>query len=143
MTLLLWYKALHIFFMIAWMAGIFYLPRLFVYNAESHNSEVKATLNIMQRRLWYFISPFALLTLVFGILIIVEYGLAIFKAGMWLHIKLVLVALFYVYHVYLFKIVKTFLAGKNTRSPKFYRFLNEAPVLVLLAIVILVVVRPI
>lgn len=143
MTWLLWYKALHIFFMIAWMAGIFYLPRLFVYNAESNDANVKAQLNIMQRRLWFFITPFALLTLIFGILIIVEYGLGIFKSGLWLHIKLVLVALFYVYHGYLFKIMKTFLAGKNTHSPKFYRFLNEAPVLVLLTIVVLVIVKPI
>lgn len=143
MTWLLWYKALHVFFMIAWMAGIFYLPRLYVYNAESTNNEVKAQLNIMQRRLWFFITPFALLTLIFGVLIMLEYGMSIFKSGLWLHIKLTLVSLFYVYHIYLYVVMKRFIANANTHSPRYYRVLNEVPVLVLLAIVVLVVVKPI
>ena len=142
MTALLWYKALHIFFMVAWMAGIFYLPRLFMYNAASDKPEVHAQLNIMQRRLWLFITPQAILTLIFGVLIILEYGVAIFQSGLWLHIKLSLVALFYVYHIYLYILMKRFLANANTHSPKFYRYINELPVLVLLAIVVLVVVKP-
>ncbi len=142
MTMLPWYRALHVFFMVAWMAGIFYLPRLFVYNAESSNAQVKAQLNIMQRRLWLFVTPFALLTLIFGLLIIYLYGRQWFRLSMWLHVKLVLVTLYYIYHAYLYVLMKRFLAGKNQHSPKFYRFLNEVPVLALLAIVILVIVKP-
>lgn len=140
--MILWYKALHVFFMIAWMAGIFYLPRLFVYNAESTVDTVKEQLNIMQRRLWLFITPFAILTLVFGVLTIYEYGYEWFKLSLWMHVKLSIVILFYVYHVYLFVLVKKFIAKENTHSPKFFRFLNEAPVLALLAIVILAIVKP-
>lgn len=140
--MLLWYKALHIFFMVAWLAGIFYLPRLFVYNAESTNSSVKAQLNIMQKRLYYFVTPFAILTLVFGVLLIYDYGMHWFKASHWLHAKLALVVLFYIYHIYLFVLMKKFMNDANKHSPRFYRFLNEAPVLALLAIVILAVVKP-
>ena len=137
-----WYKALHIFFMIAWMAGIFYLPRLFVYNAESNVKEVNEQLNIMQRRLWFFVTPFAVLTLVFGIFTIISYGMQWFKVSTWLHYKLIVVIPFYVYHGYLYYLHKQFVAGKNRHSHKFYRFLNEAPVLLLLAVVILAVVKP-
>lgn len=140
--MLLWYKALHIFFMIAWMAGIFYLPRLFVYNAESTNPDVKAQLNIMQRRLWYFVTPFAFLTLVFGILLIYTYGMDWFAASIWMQVKLALVTLFYIYHIYLFVLMKRFANNANNHSPLFYRFLNEAPVIALLGIVILAILKP-
>jgi len=140
--MLLWYKALHVFFMIAWMAGIFYLPRLFVYNAQSQSSEVKAQLNIMQRRLWFFVTPFSLLTLVFGVLLIYSYGYQWFALSLWLHVKLAIVVLFYIYHMYLYVLMKRFSNNANTHGPKFYRFLNEAPVLALLAIVILTIVKP-
>lgn len=137
-----WYKALHIFFMVAWMAGLFYLPRLFIYNAASSEVNVKSQLNIMQRRLWLFVTPFALLTALFGILIIVIYGKEWFKVSIWLHIKIALALSLYVYHIYLYVLMRKFLANKNTHSPKFYRFLNESPVFILLAIVILAVVKP-
>lgn len=140
--MLLWYKALHIFFMIAWMAGIFYLPRLFVYNAQSSSSEVKAQLNIMQRRLWWFVTPFAVLTLLFGVLLIITYGMQWFALSVWMQVKLALVIIFYAYHIYLYVLMKRFLNNANTHSAKFYRFLNEVPVLVLLAIVILAIVKP-
>lgn len=140
--MLLWYTALHVFFMIAWMAGIFYLPRLFVYNAQSDNLAVKAQLNIMQRRLWFFVTPFAVLTLVFGILLIYTYGAQWFRVSFWMHIKLGIVILFYIYHIYLYVIMKRFLNNANTHSAKFYRFVNEIPVLALLAIVILAIVKP-
>lgn len=140
--MLLWYKALHVFFMIAWMVGIFYLPRLFVYNAQSQSPDVKAQLNIMQRRLWLFITPFAVLTLVFGVLLMYTYGYDWFKASLWMHVKLALVILFYIYHGYLYVLMKQFMQGKNTHGAKFYRFLNEVPVLAMLAIVVLVIVKP-
>lgn len=139
---ILWIKSLHLFFMIAWMAGIFYLPRLFVYHAQTKSQEVHEQFIVMERRLWFFITPFALLTLVFGIWTVALYGGAWFKASGWMHTKLLLVSLFYIYHGYLYILMRKFAANKNTHSAKFYRFLNEAPVLALLAIVILAIVKP-
>ena len=128
--------------MIAWMAGIFYLPRLFVYHAQTNEQVVKDQFKIMERRLWLFITPFALLTLVLGIVIIYLYGSEWLKLSGWMHIKLVIVALFYVYHVYLWHLVTVFAKDANSHSPLFYRFLNEAPVLALLAIVLLAILKP-
>ena len=139
---LLWLKALHIFFMVAWMAGIFYLPRLFVYHAQTDNQQVKDQFIIMERRLWLFVTPFALLTLVFGLALIYSYGKSWFATSHWLHLKLLLVSLVYIYHFYLYKLLKNFADNKNQHSPKFYRILNEAPVLVLLAIIILAILKP-
>ncbi|RDV28966.1 protoporphyrinogen oxidase HemJ [Alteromonas aestuariivivens] len=139
---ILWLKALHIFFMVAWMAGIFYLPRLFVYHAMSDNQEVKDQFKIMERRLWFFVTPFAFLTLIFGVALIWTYGLSWFKLSHWLHIKFIFLLAIYIYHFYLFKLMKQFANDDNRHSSRFYRFLNEAPVLVLLAIVVLAVVKP-
>jgi putative membrane protein len=96
----------------------------------------------MERRLLYFVTPFALLTLVFGLLLIYSYGMAWFKASGWLHLKLVLVTSLYIYHGYCFKLLKDFKEDKNQRSDKFYRVFNEMPVLVLLAIILLAVLKP-
>lgn len=139
---LLWLKALHVFFMLAWMAGIFYLPRLFVYHAATDNQDVKNAYKVMERRLFWFVFPFSILTLVFGVALIHVYGMAWFKASGWLHAKLTLLIALYGYYFYLYKCMQTFANDANTRSHKFYRFLNEAPVLVVLAIVILAVVKP-
>ena len=138
---LLWLKALHIFFMLAWMAGIFYLPRLFVYHAQSQNKAVKEQFIIMERRLWFFVTPFAVLTLFFGLALIYIQGMEWFIASKWLHIKLTLVTGLYIYHFYLFKLLKTFARDENNRSHRFYRILNEAPVLVVLVIVLLAVLK--
>ena len=138
---ILWLKGLHIFFMVAWFAGIFYLPRLFVYHAEADNQIVKDTFKVMERRLWLFVTPFAVVTLLFGVALIYTYGYAWFAASTWLHIKIVLVTLIYGYHFYLWHLVKQFAADKVTHSARFFRILNEAPVLVLLAIVLLAVVK--
>jgi putative membrane protein len=140
--MILWLKALHLFFMLAWMAGLFYLPRIFVYHASTDNQAVKDAYKVMERRLWWFVTPFAVLTLGFGVALIGVYGSAWFKASAWLHAKFCLVLALYLYHGYLFVIMKKFANDKNTRSSRFYRFLNEAPVLVVLAIVCLAVVKP-
>ena len=140
MTILI-IKSLHIFFMIAWMAGLFYLPRLFVYHAETDQQAVKDQFKIMERRLWYFVTPFAFLTLIFGVVLIYMYGREWFRVSMWLHLKLTLVIFFYVYHFYLLRLVKMFARDENYHSPRFYRFLNEAPVLFLLGIVLLAVTK--
>ncbi|WP_414828364.1 CopD family protein [Alteromonas sp. H39] len=139
---ILWLKALHIFFMIAWMAGIFYLPRLFVYHASATSQEVKDQFIIMERRLWFFVTPFAFLTLFFGVWLIASYGMDWFRVSAWLHVKIALLFAVYGYHFYLFKLWKQFARNENCHSSTFYRFLNEAPVLILLAIVILAVVKP-
>jgi putative membrane protein len=138
---LLWIKSLHVFFMVAWMSGLFYLPRLMVYHAQTDVQAVKDQFKIMERRLWYFITPFALLTLVFGVWLISLYGKEWFIAAKWLHLKLTLVLAVYGYHFYLFALVQKFAEDKNTHSSRFYRFLNEAPVLIVLAIIILAIVK--
>lgn len=141
MTLLLIYKALHLFFIVAWFAGLFYLPRLFVYHAQA-SGESAELFKVMERRLLYFVTPFALLTLLFGVLLIYSYGAAWFRNSGWLHLKLALVGLLYLYHGYCFKLLSDFKHNRNTRSAKFYRVFNELPVLVLLAIILLAVIKP-
>lgn len=140
---IVWLKALHVFFMLAWMAGLFYLPRLFVYHADKTQGEIHQQFKIMERRLWCFVTPFAILTLIFGVALIAAYGKAWFAASKWLHIKLVLLLAVYAYHFYLFKVVKDFAADKPMKSALFYRVLNEAPVIIIFAIVVLAVVKPI
>lgn len=142
MITILWLKALHVIFMVAWFAGIFYLPRLFVNHAETTNPAVAEHLKGMEKRLLYFITPFAFLTLIFGILIIYHMGIEWFKVSKWLHIKLTLVITLFIYHAYCFKILQIFKQDKNTRSGKFYRVFNEVPVLILFAIIILAYVKP-
>jgi len=139
---ILWFKAFHVIFMVAWFAGIFYLPRLFVNHAETNSSEISEQLKGMEKRLLYFITPFAVLTIILGLILIYTYGSAWFAAAKWLHIKLTLVILLLAYHGYCFKLVSTFQQDKNTRSGKFYRIFNEVPVLALFAVIILAYVKP-
>jgi len=140
--LLQWFKALHLVFMVAWFAGIFYLPRLFVYHAESKEEQVHAQLQIMERRLLLFITPFALLTLAFGAAMLWLYGLEWLKASHWLHIKLLLVAFLVGYHMYCFRLLKLFKQSSNFRSGRWFRIFNEVPVLALFAIILLAVLKP-
>ena len=142
MTTILWLKAFHVIFMVAWFAGIFYLPRLFVNHAESNDPSVIEQLKGMERRLLYFVTPFAILTLVLGLGIIHLYGKEWFAASSWLHIKLTLVILLFIYHGYCFKLLKDFKEDRNTRSGKFYRIFNEIPVIILFAVIILAYVKP-
>ena len=137
-----WIKAFHLFFIIAWFAGIFYLPRLFVYHAEATDDAVKDTFKVMEKRLWWFVLPFALLTAATGIAMLHFYGMDWVKSATWLHLKLMLVVLIYVYYAWLFVLMKRFERDANRYSAKMYRFLNEAPVLVLLGIVLLAVLKP-
>ena len=139
---ILWLKALHVSFMVAWFAGIFYLPRLFVNHAETDSTEIAQHLKGMERRLLYFVSPFAILTLLLGLAIIYAYGTNWFIAAKWLHIKLTLVIALFIYHGYCFKLVKTFALDQNTRSGRFYRIFNEIPVLILFAVIILAYLKP-
>ena len=139
---ILWFKAFHVIFMVAWFAGIFYLPRLFVNHAETNSTEVSEQLKGMEKRLLYFITPFGVLTVLLGLIVIYAYGYVWFAAAKWLHIKLTLVILLLIYHGYCFTLVKTFQQDKNTRSGKFYRLFNEIPVFALFAVIILAYVKP-
>ena len=142
MNTILWLKAFHVSFMVAWFAGIFYLPRLFVNHAESANKDVIKQLKGMERRLLKFVTPFAVLTVAFGIALIYQYCYSWFVAAKWLQIKIVLVVLLLTYHGYCFKLVSDFKNDKNTRSGKFYRLFNEIPVILLFAVIILAFVKP-
>lgn len=143
MSALLIFKALHVAFMVSWFAGIFYLPRLFVYHSENPHGEAAELFKVMERRLLYFVTPFAVLTALFGFIVMFMYGGAWIAASHWLHLKLVLVALLYLYHGYCFKLLADFKANRNIRSSKFYRMFNELPVLILFAVVILAVAKPV
>jgi len=137
---MLWIKALHIVFVVTWFAGLFYLPRLFVYHAESSDPAVRAQLKIMQRRLLMITDIGATLAIVFGVwtLLLVP---AYLHMG-WLHAKLALVAALIGYHAYLVRLKNQFAQDRCSRSPRWLRLFNELPALLLIAIVILVVVKP-
>jgi len=136
---MLWIKAWHIIFMVTWFAGLFYLPRLFVYHTMSDDAASKERFKIMERKLFYGImTPGAVLTIIFGLWLMLGYGFS----GGWLHAKLALVAGLVVYHIYCGKLVSDFKHGRNQRSHVYYRWFNELPVLALIAIIILVEVKP-
>lgn len=134
-------KAFHIISFTAWMAGMFYLPRLFVYHAQTTDKNTSETFKIMERKLLRFIiNPAMILTFIFGItLIVLNPG---WMQQGWLHAKFLLVLLLTAYHGYLARIRKVFERDQNTKTDKFYRWLNEVPTLLLVGIVILVVVKP-
>lgn len=137
-----WVKALHIIFMTAWFAGLFYLPRLFVYHAMTEDAAGNERFKVMERKLFFFITPWAILTILFGLWMLWDYAWALYSNQGWLHAKLFLVLLLIAYHLYCGKLMLDFKHGRNRRSHVFYRWVNEAPVLLLLAIVILAVVKP-
>lgn len=139
---MLWVKAFHIIFMVSWFAGLFYLPRLFVYHALCDDAPGQARFVIMERKLFWFITPWAVLTVFFGLWLLWDYAWAAYSHTIWLHAKLLLVALLIAYHIYCGKFMLDFRYGRNRRSHVFYRWLNEAPVLLLFAIVVLAVVKP-
>ncbi len=136
---MLWIKALHIVFMVTWFAGLFYLPRLFVYHTLAVDTLGIERFKIMERKLFFGImTPGGVLTIVFGTWLWLGYGVS----GRWLVAKLVLVALLIAYHVYCGKLLLDFRHDRNQHGHVFYRWLNELPVVLLLAIVILAVVKP-
>lgn len=135
---MLWVKAFHIIFVVSWFAGLFYLPRLFVNHAMATEAGEIARLKLMEHKLYRFMMPLAVLALALGLWLWLGYGFA----GGWLHAKLALVVVLIGYHLYCGKLVKMFAADQNRRSDKFYRIFNELPVLVLMAVTILVVVKP-
>ncbi|MDC7713181.1 CopD family protein [Vogesella sp. LYT5W] len=134
----LYIKAFHLFFVVSWFAGLFYLPRLYVNLALAEPGKEYDRLLLMAYKLFRFMTPLAVLALVFGLVLWLGYGVS----GGWLHAKLALVAVLVGYHGYCYRLLQDFVQQRNRRSHVWFRFFNEVPVLLLLAVLILVVVKP-
>ena len=137
---MLWIKAWHLIFMVTWFAGLFYLPRLFVYHAGATDAEGGARFQVMERRLFAIMTIGAVLTAVFGFWLVAR-NPALLAAG-WLQAKLALVLLLAAYHAWCWCLMRALAAGRNRRSPRWFRWFNELPSLLLVAIVLLAVLRP-
>jgi putative membrane protein len=137
---MLWLKALHVIAMVTWFAGLFYLPRLFLYHADAKDAVSIARFEIMERRLFAITTIGATLTIFFGLTMVAAAPL--YLSMMWLRVKLSLVAILIAYHAYCFKLLRDFAQQRNTRTARWYRLFNEVPSLLLIAIVILAVVKP-
>ena len=144
MNTYLLFKSLHLIAVISWMAGLLYLPRIFVYHAENMNKEEICTVfKTMERKLYnYIMMPAMLLSWLFGLILISHVGLEALSTK-WLQIKLVLVILLSIYHFYLGSLLLSFNQNNNTKSSKFFRWLNEFPTLLLIIIVFIVIFKPI
>ena len=135
---MLWIKALHIVFVTAWFAGLFYLPRIFVNLALDNDAAAHARLLVMARKLYRFMTLLAVPALGFGLWLWLGYGIN----GGWLHAKLVLVVLLIGYHHACGSLLRKFEQGRNVRSHVWYRWFNELPTVILLLVVILAVIKP-
>ena len=141
---MLWLKAFHIVFVVTWFAGLFYLPRLFIYHLQATDPRELARFVVMERRLLAITHIGGALTIVFGVAVLawwLAHAPDYMKQG-WLHAKLALVALLIGYHGWCMKIARDFAAGRNTKSDRWLRFFNEVPGLLLIGIVLLVVLKP-
>lgn len=132
-------KSLHIVFVVAWFAGLFYLPRLFVNHAMVSDPPTLARLSLMEHKLYRFMTPLGILAVALGLWLGVQWY--DFQGG-WLHAKTTLVLGLVAYHLYCGRLVRAFAAGRNTRSHVWFRVFNEIPVLVLFVVVFLVVLKP-
>lgn len=135
---MLWVKTFHIFFVVSWFAGLFYLPRIFVNHAMATETAEIERLKLMELKLYKFVTPIGALAIVFGFWLWFGYGFG----GAWLHAKTALVAGLAVYHLYCGRLLKDFAEGRNTHSHVWFRFFNEVPVFLLLGCIILAVLKP-
>ena len=144
MNYYLLFKSLHLISVISWMAGLLYLPRIFVYHAETSNNEgKKETFKVMEKRLFFYImNPAMILSWLFGILLIHSIGFESFNQ-LWFQLKLGMVIILTSYHFFLFHCLKNLSIGNSKYSPKFYRVINEIPTLLLIGIIFVVVFKPI
>ena len=144
MTSYLLFKSLHLIAVISWMAGLLYLPRIFVYHVENlKEKNISSIFKTMERKLYFYImTPAMILTWIFGLLLISNLGFEIFST-FWIKLKLLLVILLTIYHFYLFKLLGDFNLDQNTKPSKFFRIINEVPTILLILIVFTVVFKPI
>ena len=137
-----WVKAFHLIGMVAWFSGLFYLPRLYVYHADAHDTISLKRFNIMESKLYYIImTPAAIITVILGLILLSAHPTRYLQAS-WMQMKLILVALLIGYHIYLGHLLKRFKKQANTYSSTYYRFINEIPTLILISTILLVVIRP-
>ena len=140
---MLWYKALHLIFMVTWFSGLFYLPRLFVYHAMSDDKISIDRFKIMEKKLFYGIAtPGGLLTIIFGFCLLVSNGMTSYSGQLWLSLKMILIAVLVLYHIYCFSLLQDFKYDRNKHTHIWYRWFNEVPVLILAGIVLLAVIKP-
>lgn len=137
---MLWVKTFHLLFVIAWFAGLFYLPRIYVNLAQTSDTGAYDCLVGMARRLYRFMTPLGVLAVVFGLWLFVGYGIGLGSG--WMHAKLLLVVLLVVYHFVCARMLATFERRANTRTHRYYRWFNEVPVIMLAIVLVLVVVKP-
>ena len=143
MNFYLIFKSLHLIAVISWMAGLLYLPRIFVYHSETKNNQVMETFKVMEKKLFFYImNPAMILSWLFGFLLIHSIGIQSIRE-IWLLSKLLLVLSLTFYHFYLFGCLKKFSLNENNRSPRFFRVINEVPTVLLIVIIFLVVFKPI
>lgn len=138
------FKSLHLIAVISWMAGLLYLPRIFVYHVENLNDQNSSSIfKTMERKLFFYIMmPAMILSWIFGFILILTIGIDVFFT-LWLKLKLLFVILLTIYHFYLSKLLKDFNLNRNTKSSKFFRILNEVPTILLILIVFIVIFKPI
>ena len=137
------FKSLHLIAVISWMAGLLYLPRIFVYHSENNNEIISSVFKTMERKLFYYImTPAMVLSWIFGMVLIHEIGFQQL-GNLWLQLKLILVLLLTVYHFYLRLLLNQFKLDQNKKTSKFYRYINEIPTLLLILIVFIVIFKPI
>lgn len=140
---MLWLKALHLIFMVTWFAGLFYLPRLYVYHAMSDDKISNERFKVMERKLFFGImTPGMVATLIFGFWMLIAYDWSVYAHAGWLQVKLLLLMLTLIYHYFCYVWLLDFKHDRNRRSHIFYRWMNEVPVLFLVGIVILAVIKP-
>ncbi|MEE4175032.1 MAG: CopD family protein [Xanthomonadales bacterium] len=138
---MLWLKAFHIIFMVTWFAGLFYLPRIFVYHAMAEDETTRETFKVMERKLLIMTHLGGALTWIFGLALILTWPRVYLSMG-WLHAKLALVLVLVAYHVWCWRLVRVFARDGNRRDHVWYRWFNEVPVLFLIAIVLLAILKP-
>jgi protoporphyrinogen IX oxidase len=142
MNTYLLFKSLHLIAVISWMAGLLYLPRIFVYHSENNNEIIVMVFKTMERKLFYYImTPAMILSWLFGLLLVSKIGFGEL-ANLWLQLKLIFVIFLTVYHFYLGFLLGEFKLDQNKKSSKFYRYINEIPTLLLILIVFIVVFKP-
>jgi len=146
MNTYLLFKSIHLIAVISWMAGLLYLPRIFVYHSEAvqnnRSEDLMETFKVMERRLLvYIMNPAMIVSWIFGILLIHTIGMDNF-GSLWLQLKLVFVIILTIYHFFLFQCLKKFAENNNSHTPKFYRIINEIPTVLLIGIILIVVFKP-